>query len=125
VDGQHHAPAALPQERDPVSIVQEAGLALGSILTGVENLAPTEIRSPDRPARNVVAIPATLSRPTKVFCGVVNIWRSRKAIFDFAGINYATEVMKYIHCSFMNIFILNVWSSEKFIKINCRSLRRF
>ena len=36
---------------DTVLIVQEAGWAPGPVLTGVENLAPTAIRSPDRPAR--------------------------------------------------------------------------
>ena len=38
--------------KDPVSIVQEAGWALGPVWTGVENLGPTGIRSPDRPARS-------------------------------------------------------------------------
>jgi hypothetical protein len=48
-----HAPAALyPQETDPVPIVQEAGCVQGPVWTGVENLAPTGIRSPDRPARS-------------------------------------------------------------------------
>ena len=35
----------------PVPIVQEAGWAPGPVWTGEENLAPTGIRSPDRPAR--------------------------------------------------------------------------
>ena len=38
--------------KDPVPIVQEAGWAPGSVWTGAENLAPTGIRSPDRPARS-------------------------------------------------------------------------
>ena len=38
--------------RDPVPIVQEAGWAPGPVWTGAENLAPTEIRSPGRPARS-------------------------------------------------------------------------
>jgi len=38
--------------KDPVPIVQEAGWAPGSVWTGAENLAPTRIRSPDRPARS-------------------------------------------------------------------------
>jgi hypothetical protein len=38
--------------KDPVLIVQEAGWALGPVWTGVENLAPTGIRSPDRPVRS-------------------------------------------------------------------------
>jgi hypothetical protein len=38
--------------KDPVPILQEAGWATGPVWTGAENLAPTGIRSPDRPARN-------------------------------------------------------------------------
>jgi len=36
--------------KDPVPVVQEAGWAGGPVRTGAENLAPTGIRSPDRPA---------------------------------------------------------------------------
>ena len=39
VGGQHHAPAALPRERDPVPIVQEAAWAPGPVWTRAENLA--------------------------------------------------------------------------------------
>ena len=35
---------------DPVPTVQEAGWAPGLVWMGAENLAPTEIRPPDRPA---------------------------------------------------------------------------
>ena len=38
--------------KDAVPIVQEAGWAPGPVWTGAENLAPTGIRSPDRPARS-------------------------------------------------------------------------
>ena len=38
--------------KDTVPIVQEAGWAPGPVWTGAENLAPTRIRSPDRPARS-------------------------------------------------------------------------
>ena len=38
--------------KDPVSIVQEAGWASGPVWTGAENLAPTGIWSPDRPAHS-------------------------------------------------------------------------
>jgi len=41
----------LTHGKDPVPIVQEAGWASGPVWTGAENLAPTGIRSPDRPAR--------------------------------------------------------------------------
>jgi len=39
-----------PRERDPASIVKEAGRASGPVWTGAEDLAPTGIRSPDGPA---------------------------------------------------------------------------
>ena len=38
--------------KDPVPIVQEAGWAPGPVWTGAENLAPTGIRSPDRPSHS-------------------------------------------------------------------------
>jgi hypothetical protein len=38
--------------KDPVPIVQEAGWAPGPVWRSAENLAPTGIRSPDRPARS-------------------------------------------------------------------------
>ena len=38
--------------KDPVPIVQEAGWAPEPVWTDAENLAPTGIRSPDRPARS-------------------------------------------------------------------------
>ena len=37
-----------PREREPVHIVQEAGLVAGPVWLGAENFAPTGIRSPDR-----------------------------------------------------------------------------
>jgi len=39
-----------PRERDPLPILYEVGWAPGTVRTGAENLAPTGIRSPDRPA---------------------------------------------------------------------------
>ena len=36
--------------RETVPIVQEVGWAPGTVWTGAQNLAPTGIRSPDRPA---------------------------------------------------------------------------
>ena len=41
-----------PRERDAVPIVHEAGWARGPDRPGVENLAHTGIRSPDRPTRS-------------------------------------------------------------------------
>jgi hypothetical protein len=52
VSGQRHAPAALPCERHPVPIVQEAGWAPDPLWTGAENLGLIEIRSLDGAARS-------------------------------------------------------------------------
>jgi hypothetical protein len=46
-----HRPHFTPG-RDPVPIVEEAGWAPEPVWTGAENIAPTGIRSPDRPARS-------------------------------------------------------------------------
>jgi hypothetical protein len=52
VSDQRHAPAALPREIDPVPIVQVAGWIPRPVETGAKDLAPTEIRSPDRQTRS-------------------------------------------------------------------------
>ena len=44
--------AALPAGKNPGPIVHEAGWDTGPRWTGGENLAPTGIWSPDRPARS-------------------------------------------------------------------------
>ena len=51
VRGQRHAHTVFTPGKDQVPIAQEAGWASGPVWTGAENLAPTGIRSPDRPAR--------------------------------------------------------------------------
>jgi hypothetical protein len=50
-------------KRDAVPIAQEAGWAPGQFWTGAENIAPTGIRSPDRPARSESL--HRLSRPSE------------------------------------------------------------
>jgi hypothetical protein len=45
-------PSPFTPEKDPVPIVQETVWVLGSVWTAAKNLFPTEIRSPDRPARS-------------------------------------------------------------------------
>ena len=43
-------PGRFTPGKDTVPIVQEAGWAPGLVWTGMEDLSPTGIRSPDRPA---------------------------------------------------------------------------
>ena len=51
--GQRQAPAALPhRNRGPISIVQDAGLALWPVWACEVNFAPTGFHSQDRPARS-------------------------------------------------------------------------
>jgi hypothetical protein len=49
-EGLASRPGRFTPGKDPVPIVQKAKWALGPVWTGAENLAPTEIRFPDRPA---------------------------------------------------------------------------
>ena len=63
VGNEHHAPTALSQGIDPVSIVQRAGRASGPVLTGAENLASTEIWSTDRPTRSQSLYPLRYPGP--------------------------------------------------------------
>ena len=58
-------PGRFTPGKDPVPIVWEAGWAPGPVWTGAENLAPTGILSPDRPARSeslyLLSYPGTVS----------------------------------------------------------------
>jgi hypothetical protein len=59
-EGSASRPGHFTPRKDPVPIVQEAGWAPKPVWTGAKNLAPTGIRSPDRPAHSSVAIPTEL-----------------------------------------------------------------
>jgi hypothetical protein len=52
VGGQRHAPAALPTGMTRYPLYRRLGKAPGPVWKGIENLARTGIRSPDRPARS-------------------------------------------------------------------------
>ena len=54
--------------KDPVPIVQEAGWAPGPVCTVADNLVPTGIRSPDRPAHSESLY--RLSLPGRQLCCV-------------------------------------------------------
>jgi hypothetical protein len=74
-----HVPAALfTPGKDTVPIVQEAGWAPGPVWTGAEKLAPTGIRSPDRPARSHslyrLSYPAHTTNITRVFKSREIMW---------------------------------------------------
>ena len=51
-EGSASRPGRSTPWKDPVPIVQEAVWVPGPVWTGAENLAPTGIQSPDRPARS-------------------------------------------------------------------------
>ena len=52
VGGQRHVPAALPPGKTRYPLYRRLGKLQGRSWTGAENLAPTGIRSPDRPAHS-------------------------------------------------------------------------
>ena len=56
-------PGRFNPEKDPVLVVQDAGWAPEPVWTGVENLSPTGIRSPDRPARTESLYPLSHRGP--------------------------------------------------------------
>ena len=66
--------------KDPVPIVQEVGWAPGPVWTGAENLAPTGIRSPDRPARSQSLYRLSYPGP-KLVAGTVFISCSMTDVF--------------------------------------------
>ena len=71
--GQRHAPAALPPGETPGNHCTCVSLGSRAGLTGVENLVLTRIRSPDRRAPSLVAIPIELSR-SQVVSVLVNVY---------------------------------------------------
>ena len=58
-------PGCFTPGKDPVPIVQEAGWAPGLVWMGAENLAPTGIRSLDRPARSKSLYRLSYPSPSK------------------------------------------------------------
>jgi hypothetical protein len=68
-------PGRFTPGKDPVPIVQEVGWALGPVWTCAKNLAPTGIRSPDRPARSQSLQPTELPGPHKLCDTFVNLSR--------------------------------------------------
>jgi len=64
VGGQRDAPAAFTPGKDPVLTVQEAGL----VWMGVENLAPTRIRSLDHPAQSKSLYRQSYAGPLTPLC---------------------------------------------------------
>ena len=58
-------PGRCTPEKDPVPIVQEAGWDPGPVWTCAENLAPTGIRSPDRPASSESRYRLSYPGPTR------------------------------------------------------------
>ena len=52
VGDQRHAPVTLPSKKTQYPLSRRLGGPPGPVWVGAENLAPTGIRSPDRPARS-------------------------------------------------------------------------
>jgi hypothetical protein len=79
------------REGDPVPTVQEDGWAPGSVWAGAENLAPTGIRSPGRPARSESLYRLSYRGPTVHF------------------VNYIEQIHNILHTDFIaNCIICNI-----------------
>jgi len=50
VGDKRYTPAVLAREGNPMTTAEVVGLASGPVWIGMENLARTEFRTPDRPA---------------------------------------------------------------------------
>jgi hypothetical protein len=71
--GERRALPALPRERDPVHIVQEAGWVPGSVSTGAENLAPPGFDPP--------TVQSVRSLYTDwAIQAVIKIWQGKKCV---------------------------------------------
>ena len=65
-----------------VPIVQEAGWAPGPVWTGAENLTPTRIRSPDRPARSQLLYRLCYPAHELHYVAVYKLTRKPKRIYS-------------------------------------------
>jgi hypothetical protein len=134
VGSKRHAFAALAPGKGPGTIAQEAGLTPGPVWRGAENLAPTGIRSPDRPARSeslyrlrysgLQKIVDTRTRMSVLFC-LGFIWqRCTQSLYDHDPCIKAlyttvapTNAHKYTKISFIHtpnayMFRPTVWPSS-------------
>ena len=75
-------PDRFTPRKDPVPIVQEAGWTPGPVWTGAENLAPTGIRSPDRPAcsESLYRLSYPGPRLFSLYVAVMVLFRNAKAL---------------------------------------------
>ena len=115
VGGKRHVPVAVPRERDPVPFVQEVGWDPRPVWTGAENLAPTGIPSPDRPARTESA--------GKIFFflhatgGGKKNWTHHHSIIPVTGCTKHTKRFKFLRTVTVQqlcVFILRFHGSSRY-----------
>ena len=85
------------RKRDPVAIVQESGWAPGPVWTGKESLAPTGIRSPDRPARSEASV------LQKSFINSPLYWNCKHLFFPSLSVD-PTEFSEYVLVCSLRLF---------------------
>jgi len=99
---------SLPPGKDPVTIVQKNGWAPGPVWTRAENLAPTGIRSPDRPARSQslyrLSHPAHRGRRNLYIIELVN-FRSHNSVRLILG--FGRLEFEYLRSSVPIAFVAN------------------
>jgi hypothetical protein len=99
---QRHAPDRFTPGNDPVPIVQEAEWASGQVWTGMENLAPTGFRSPDRPGWNFDNIALYNKRSVShytphFFSNFFYYFSSLFSSFRLEGVKISSELLKCHH----------------------------
>jgi hypothetical protein len=106
VGGQRHAPAALlPAKRPGTHSTHAAGWAPRQEWTGAENLAPTGIRSPDRPARSESLYRLRYPGPLCVLCGSQKIFLHN---FNVTGFDNRNSVYCAIRTASIKIMYTDV-----------------
>ena len=107
VGGKRHAPAA---EQDSIPIVQEAGWASQPVWIGVENLAPTGIRSSDLPVRS-----ESLYRLLAGYLNYINVQSNSKTV---QGQRHTISSHFMPHGQYYNYDTLQVQSTGNFTQIS-------
>ena len=69
-----------PRKRDRVPTEQEPGWTRGPVWTGAENLTPTGVSSPDRPARSESLYQLSYTCPKQTHIGLMNTTKNRKIL---------------------------------------------
>jgi hypothetical protein len=123
--GQRHTPPALPPRKRPGTHCRETEWFPGQVWTGAENISPTGIRSPDRPAlseslhrphRPTLAVAVVVLQPTEI--GVQHqlhyfLWSTYDMFIHFSqcewyDFEHGLVQFVLVHCLFIRVFFEHI-----------------